>query len=378
MTQAENWLPIGEATKLANVSSVQWLHKLIKKGELPAYYEQRGQLKYWYVDANSERFQKLLNRNDPEAQQKAIRTNHPIDWDEWKAMCQRGEELVNKTCTERTVENYRYNIDKFFETHKALSRDTLRAALKFYEDKEIPKKRDYFWSKNAVFFALLTVAKYYVHKGYETPEFVKGLEHLRPIQKVKNRSVRWYEAEIIQETAMKVQTAKTKRNAAAYSEYNAVLNTALVYTALYTAARSSEIAEIRLGDINWREETIQIHGKGGKIRPVGISKTLKQALRAWLAKRPNYAKADHLFVDERFGHPMKPDYIHKRIKRAGNWMKITLAPHDIRRSALTWYLTEKGLDLATVRDIAGHADFKTTNKYSQPPTKRVVEAMKAL
>jgi integrase/recombinase XerD len=376
MNQSQ-WMKIGEAAALANVSNVQYLHKLRNKGHLPAYYEQKGQLKYWYVDINSERFQKLLHRNDKPDAPAPLKTNKPFDWIEWEAMLRRGEEIVKKACSETTIKNYRYYIQKFFQTYPCLNRDTLREALKVYEDKE-DRDRDYYSSKEHLFLALVSVAKYFAHKGYESPELVKSLEYLRPVRKVKKRNVRWYDAQVIQKTAEKVQIAKTKKNAPAYSEYNAVLNSALVYFALYTAARASEIADVRLRDINWKEDSLELDGKGGKWRPVGMSQVLKKALRAYLVKRPKYATTDHLFVDDRTGNPLRPGYIRNRMKRAGKWMNINLAPHDVRRSALTWFLTEKKLDLATVRDIAGHSDFTITNRYAKPPAKRVIDAMKAL
>jgi hypothetical protein len=122
---AENWLPIAEAARLADVSNVQWLHKLRKKGELPAYCQQKGQLKYWYVDINCERFQRLLHRNNKDYQPEPPSTREIIDWDEWEAMCRCGEEIVTKACSERTIKNYRRLIEKFLRAYGPLTEKLL-------------------------------------------------------------------------------------------------------------------------------------------------------------------------------------------------------------------------------------------------------------
>lgn len=369
------WLPLSEAAKLANVSSLQHLHKLIRKDQLPAYYELRGKLKFWYVDIASERFKDLLKRVEKCAANKAKAPD--IDWDEWTALCQTGESIVKRPCTARTTGNYRYVIERFFKTYPVLNRDTLRAALNEYVKRET-RDRDYYHSKAQVFAGLMTVARYYVFKGLHAPSFIDSLLPLKPVRKVKGeRNVRWHEVDAIINAAEGVDTAKTQRKNAVFSDYNRHLNKTLLYFAIYTASRSSEMAEVRLSDIDWKENSITIHGKGGKKRVVGIAPKLRNALRRWKVVRSREAKTDHLFVSDK-GRPLHRDYIHRRIKRVGKWAGLTLSPHDIRRSSLTWMLTDQNIDVGTVRDIAGHSSLEITNRYTKPSRKRVIEAMRNL
>ena len=205
-----------------------YLHKLIKRGELSARFEQKGKLKYWYVDIDSPRFSKLLarlksiNKKPPK-----LTTEHPIDWIQWEAMAKRGEEIVKRRCTPRTIKNYRSHIERFFSKYPQLNRNTLRQALAEYEARETPE-RDFYTPKSHMYFALMTIAKYFVHMGYETNELIKSLEYLRPKRGNTIVSRKCFTEATVRSVVQEIQTARTQRNAPAYNEYNIALNVALV------------------------------------------------------------------------------------------------------------------------------------------------------
>lgn len=376
MQEQPKWMPIAEAARLANVSNVQWLHKLKNKGDIPAYYETRGMMKYWYVDINSPRFLKLLGRSGSELTESPQPKTYQIDWDEWTSLCARGEEIVKKNCTAQTIKNYRRYAESFFRKYSELNRDTLREALKVYELKET-SRRDYHWPKFHIYASLMTVAKYFVYKGYATKDLVDSIRLLKPIQKVKGVRVVWPEMENINKAASELKAHKTKRNSKVYSDYNAIMNEAIILFHRWTAARASEIAKLTLRDIDWRDSSAELDGKGGKWRPVGMPKPLVDALKAYLKVRPKDAKTDRLFISDK-GVEMRGEYLSRRVKRAGKWVGATMSSHALRRASITDMLTEQGLDLATVRDIAGHVDFTTTNRYAKTTRKKVVESMKRL
>jgi len=370
------FIPIVQAAKTAKTTS-DYLHKLIKQGELPSRFEQRGKLKYWYVDVECSRYQKLLARptTRKESPKTALKSVHPIDWDIWEAMCKRGEEIVARRCSLRTRCNYRYYIERFFKSHSCLNRDTLQQALAAYEAKETPEK-DFYTAKSHLYFALMTIAKYFIHMGYETSELVRGLEYLRPKKGRTIVSRKCFTESTVRQTVQEIQTVRTKQNAPAYNEYNATLNTALLYTAFFTGARSSEICSIRLKDIDFQSQSIRLFGKGGKERYAGMCAELKQAIQTYLKLRVNSA-SDVLFVAEQ-GIPLRAAYLHRRVKRAGKWINEDLAPHAIRRTSITWMLNTKKLPMPLVRDAVGHSSLAVTNIYTKPTANDVIEAMREL
>lgn len=370
------FIPVTQAAKTAK-TTIDYLHKLIKRGELPCRYDQRGKLKYWYVDIESPRYQKLLSRltTSKASPKPALKSIHPIDWDIWDAMCKRDEEIVARRCSLRTRGNYRYYIERFFKSHSHLNRDSLRQALAEYEAKETPEK-DFYTAKSHLYFALMTIAKYFIHMSYETSELIRSLEYLRPKKGRTVVSRKCFTESTVRQTVQEIQTVRTKRNAPAYNEYNAALNTALLYTAFFTGARSSEICSIRLKDIDSQAQSIRLFGKGGKERYVGMCAELKQAIQVFLKLRVE-CDSDVLFVAER-GTPLRAAYLHRRVKRAGRWINENLAPHAIRRTSITWMLNTKKLPMPLVRDAVGHSSLAVTNIYTKPTANDVIDAMKQL
>ncbi len=354
-----------------------YLHKLIKSGELSARSDQRGKLKYWCVDIDCPRFLKLLSRQNSSRQTKSHLppTEHPIDWEVWEAMCKRGEEIVKRRCSVRTIQNYRYYIERFFTQYSQLNRGTLRQALAVYEARETPEK-DYYTPKSHLYFALMTIAKYYIYSGFETNELIKSLEFLRPKKGHTVVSRKCFSEATVRKTVNEIQTVRTKRNAPAYNDYNAALNTALIYTAFFTGARSSEICAIRMQDVDFKAQSIRLFGKGNKERYVGMSQELKQAIQSYLKIRPT-SKSDTLFLSEG-NTPLKAPYLHRRVKRAGKWINEDLAPHAIRRTSITWMLNTKKLPMPLVRDAVGHSSLAVTNIYTKPTANDVIEAMRNL
>lgn len=371
-----HFVKINEAAEIAQTDS-DYLHKLVRRQELPARFEQKGRLKYWFVDIESPRFVKLLSRlekSNVKASKNALYNGHRLDWHVWETMCKRGEEIVNRSCTDRTIRNYRYYIERFFSKHPYLNRDTLREELALYEARETPES-DFYTPKSHLYFALMTVAKFFVHCELESYDLVKSLEYMRPKKKRTVVSRQCYTETVIRDTVKEIQTARTKKNAPAYNEYNATLNTALIYAAFFTGARSSEICGIRLQDVDFQKGSIRLFGKGGKERYVGMSTELQEAIKDYLKLRSDGGET--LFLSE-CGKPLRAPYLHRRIKRAGKWIDENLAPHAIRRTAITWMLNHKKLPMPLVRDAVGHSSLAVTNIYTRPTANDVIDAMKAL
>ncbi len=376
-----HFVRINEAAKLAQTES-DYLHKLVKREELPARYELKGRLKYWYVDIESPRFIKLLDRLDKDkktttakaASKRKLYSGHCIDWHVWEAMCKRGEEIVSRGCSDRTIRNYKYYIERFFSSYEYLNRDTLRAALVAYEERETPET-DFYAPKSHLYFALMTVAKYFVHCGLESHDLIKSLEYMRPKKKRTVVTRKCYTETVVRDTVKEIQSARTKKNAPAYSDYNAALNTALIFTAFFTGARSSEICGIRLQDVDFQKGSIRLFGKGGKERFVGMSLELQESIRFYLTFRP--PEREILFLSDS-GKPLRAAYLHRRIKRAGKWINEDLAPHALRRTSITWMLNHKKLPMPLVRDAVGHSSLAVTNIYTKPTANDVIDAMKGL
>ena len=164
----------------------------------------------------------------------------------------------------------------------------------------------------------------------------------------------------------------------------------------YCGLRVTELCKQKMGQIG--HETFggrkwivfRMVGKGRKPRPVPLPKEaeaiLKSYLLNWKAKQPKAKKkeVDWLFPGkyQRKGvvTPLSSKTLQAHIRnireRAGLPKNVT--PHALRRTCLT-NLYRKGLDIAIIAKIAGHASIETTIKhYIAMSPKDMLEKLAAL
>jgi site-specific recombinase XerD len=126
--------------------------------------------------------------------------------------------------------------------------------------------------------------------------------------------------------------------------------------------RRAELARIDLRDINLRERTIRIHGKGSKERPVLINQTATAAIEAYLRVRPN--SSDEALFLGRGGKRLSPKHVWRIFRDIYQVSGIPYhaSPHTLRHSFAT-HLAENGVDLETIRELLGHESLATTGIY---------------
>jgi integrase/recombinase XerD len=137
-----------------------------------------------------------------------------------------------------------------------------------------------------------------------------------------------------------------------------------------TGARVSEVVGLELQDLDFDEELIRVTGKGSKQRLVPMGRTLKQALREYLAAggRSEFPKPRahaHVFVNVR-GGPLSRQGIDLIISaRALNdgIDRSTISAHVFRHSCATHMLAH-GADIRVVQELLGHASISTTQIYT--------------
>ena len=156
-------------------------------------------------------------------------------------------------------------------------------------------------------------------------------------------------------------------------EVSALINAAgtlfrrtLLMTLYGTGMRRSELAHLKVGDIDSQRMIIRVvAGKGGKDRDLPLSPTLLEALREyWRWRKPKL----YLFPTRTRGLPVEEPISDKTVwiacseaaRRAGINKRVT--PHTLRHSWAT-HLLEAGTDLRTIQVLLGHGDLETTAQY---------------
>ena len=148
-------------------------------------------------------------------------------------------------------------------------------------------------------------------------------------------------------------------------------NRAILELMYASGARISEIAGMRIPDVDFEQQQIRVFGKGSKERIIPIHPMATHSLRTYIGKARGQlaAKAsgptpETLFVSTR-GKEMSADSIRKMFKQtiATAGLDESLTPHDLRHSFAT-DLVEGGADLRTVQELLGHASLSTTQIYT--------------
>ncbi|HKE93118.1 MAG TPA: tyrosine recombinase XerC [Povalibacter sp.] len=130
--------------------------------------------------------------------------------------------------------------------------------------------------------------------------------------------------------------------------------------------RLSELVDLDLADLDLRDRTVRVTGKGNKTRMVPVGRFAVEALSRWLKERgaltPPQQQA--VFVSRR-GARLMQRAIQLRVE---GWARqqglgVHLHPHMFRHSFAT-HLLESSQDLRAVQELLGHANISTTQVYT--------------
>ena len=145
-----------------------------------------------------------------------------------------------------------------------------------------------------------------------------------------------------------------------------------------SGARISEVAGLKLGDVDLSSRLVRLFGKGSKERIVPLHSICADAMRSYLRDaRPlllGSKQTEYFFVSTR-GNPMSADSMRKMFKatvRAAG-LDDRLSPHDMRHTFAT-DLLEGEADLRSVQEMLGHASLSTTQIYTHISPGRLKDA----
>ena len=156
----------------------------------------------------------------------------------------------------------------------------------------------------------------------------------------------------------------------------AIRNLALLELLYATGMRVSEIANLRLEDVNLQSSSAIVRGKGDKERivPFGVSarKALESYLRDARLRLCSKNRSPLVFID-RSGTGLTRERIWRIVRESKADRKAS--PHMLRHSCAT-HMVGNGADLRTVQTILGHADISTTQVYTHVALDRLKTVFK--
>ncbi|SFV63955.1 Tyrosine recombinase XerC [hydrothermal vent metagenome] len=151
----------------------------------------------------------------------------------------------------------------------------------------------------------------------------------------------------------------------------ATMEEKLLISMLYgLGLRISELSGLKLEDI--KNEWIQIHGKGNKVRELPLIRPLQVLLKSY---RAQMQPRKYLF--EKGNAPMNSAQLRYKLTKLFKASGVKATPHQLRHSFAT-HLLNHGARIADVSELLGHETMATTQVYTKlGSVKKMKEYMKA-
>jgi integrase/recombinase XerD len=154
---------------------------------------------------------------------------------------------------------------------------------------------------------------------------------------------------------------------------------AMLFTAYSAGLRVSEIVNLKIQDIDSKRMQILIEkAKGKKDRYVNLSPVLLDILRKYIAtyrSRPKF----FLFESEQTGRAYPARTVQQIFANAKNKAGIRkqIGIHSLRHSFAT-HLLDKGTDIRYIKELLGHFDIKTTERYLHVSRQKLINIISPL
>src|SRR5271169_2899002 len=150
-----------------------------------------------------------------------------------------------------------------------------------------------------------------------------------------------------------------------------------------TGLRASEVATLKVGDIDSQRMTLRIEqGKGGKDRYAMLSPLLLERLRTWwrvARAQGTMLDGGWLFPGLNPIDPLSTRQLNRAVRAAAQAAQIDkrVAMHTLRHSFAT-HLLEQKVDIRVIQVLLGHKKLETTTLYAQVATDLLREVISPL
>jgi integrase len=144
---------------------------------------------------------------------------------------------------------------------------------------------------------------------------------------------------------------------------------ALLGLMLGSGLRRSEAAAALRSDLSLSESVLRVTGKGGRVRRVAISASVRSAIEAWLRDIPSgfmsifplLTRSGRFVADRPISGGAVAEILRRRTRQMG---LAKIRTHDLRRTFVSDAL-EGGADLFAIQQQLGHSSPATTARYDR-------------
>lgn len=225
-------------------------------------------------------------------------------------------------------------------TFENITRDIILDFLKYLEE----EKYNSIQTRNN---RLSAIKSFYQYCSYEEIENINNITGILSIKfkKVSQKVMEYLTEEEIQQIFNSIDTSSNKGRR----------NLTILVLLYDTAARASEILNLKLEDIHLEEKYIILTGKGNKQRVVPIMEQTKKLLSEYI--KENKLQFNKILNDTTYEYLR---YLIKQINK--NNKNITI--HTFRHTRAIHWL-KAGIPLIQIRDLLGHSSITTTERYAR-------------
>ena len=296
-------------------------------------------------------FQKVGNLQKPAA------TQNKLSKENGEAMQQFKRHLVLKGYSQSTLRTYENEFRQFLQTIKD----------KPASDLNVSRLKDYF----QYCFTTLHLSENTLHSRINAMKFY--------YEQVLGREKFFWE---IPRPKKPLLLPKLLNEDELRKLFNALSNKkhkAMLFTAYSAGLRVSEVVNLKIADIDSQRMQIFIaRAKGKKDRYVNLSPILLDILRKYLLDYKPRPKI-YLFESEQTlgGYPTRTvqQIFANAKKKAG--IKKEVGIHSLRHSFAT-HLLDKGTDIKYIKDLLGHFNIKTTERYLHVSKQQLINIVSPL
>lgn len=205
-------------------------------------------------------------------------------------------------------------------------------------------------------------------------KFIKGREPgmINPMRKIVSPKNKKALPKFVTSREMETMLVDNETEAA---DYFTELPHFMVQLFYETGIRCSEMASIRLQDINTAGNSIKVLGKGNKQRIIPVRAELMVKIMRFINIRKDVdnIQCDHLIITPR-GMKAYPKYIynlvHKVLER--NTSAQQKSPHVLRHTFAT-HLADNGAEINAIKALLGHSSLKATQVYTHNSIQKIRE-----
>lgn len=152
----------------------------------------------------------------------------------------------------------------------------------------------------------------------------------------------------------------------------------LILDILYqTGIRRSELAQLKVSDIDFYQSALKVLGKRNKERIIPISLSLKRNLEVYFqVKEVKGSFNTIVFITEK-GKPLGDQGIYRVVKKYLSHITTISkkSPHVLRHTFAT-HLLNNGADINAVKDLLGHASLSATQVYTHNTIEKLKKSYK--